>query len=405
MSSKSHFDAASGLWVGGPWVGDASSAPPRPSLGQRFQRWWKSQNNERPEDTLLYGGADDGRQPIRFALPLVSPVVLIMILVVVREPENTTALAAACMGAGAIVYGVLAAQLEARRGPSFWLHLVHCVVYSGIITGILIFFLVVEHPRMHAHWIAFFLYFLLIGAMGLARDPRVAVASGAASIIGYVCAHLVVHHAARSGVPVAMELVSEFEWMSSSAKVAILAGMTLTAAASARRGLVVRRLSIRDPLTGLLDRGAFDVCLQIQARKAMRSARPLAIAMIDIDHFKALNDARGHLAGDAVLTWVAGYLRRSVRETDLVARYGGEEFVVAFVDSDHERLDDRLECWRRAIAASVVRLGDSDAEIRLTVSIGIARFPADARSPTDVLARADARLYEAKRSGRNRLSA
>jgi len=377
---------------------------PEPNLAERLKRWWKAQRAERPEDTLVYGGAADGRQPIRLVLPLVSPVVLIMMVVVLREPENATALAAAWFGAAALLYGALAAWIEARRGSSFWCQLFHCAVYSGIITGLLIFFLLVDHPRMHAHWIVFFLYFLLIGAMGLARDPRIAVASGAASIIGYLCAHLAIHDAARSGVAIATKLVSEFEWMASSAKVAILAGMTLTATASARRGLVVRRLSIRDPLTGLLNRGAFDVCLDLHARTARRGAHPLAIAMIDIDYFKALNDTHGHMAGDAVLTWLAGWLRRSVRETDLVARYGGEEFVVAFVDSDHERLDERLEAWRLAIAASVVRPEDTDAEIRLTVSVGIARLPADASSPRAALSRADERLYEAKRAGRNRVA-
>ncbi len=405
MSGKPQFDAVSGLWVGGPWLADARRPSPSPNLAQRLKRWWKAQRTESPEDILVYGGAADGRQPIRFALPLVSPIVLIMLVLVVREPENASALAAAWFGAAALLYGAVAALIEARRGPSFWSQLLHCVVYSGIITGLLTLLLLVEHPRMHAHWIVFFLYFLLIGAMGLARDPRIAVASGAASIIGYLCAHLAVHDAARSGVPIAMKVVGEFEWMASSAKVAILAGMTLTATASARRGLVVRRLSIRDPLTGLLNRGAFDVCLDLHARTATRGAHPLAIAMIDIDHFKALNDACGHLAGDAVLTWLSGWLRRSVRETDLVARYGGEEFVVAFVDSDHERLDERLEAWRRAIAASVVRPAGSDAEIRLAVSIGIARFPADASSPIAALARADGRLYQAKRAGRNRVTA
>lgn len=404
MSTEPFYDAASGLWVGGPWVAATRDVCRTPTLVQRLQRWWRAQRTERPEEILLYGGPAEDRQPIRLALPLVGPVVVIMMIVIVREPENDTALAAAWFGAGALLYGALAASIEARRGASFWLHLLHCVVYSGIITGILIFFLVVDHPRLHAHWIVFFLYFLLIGAMGLARDPRVTVAAGATSIVGYLCAHLVVHNAASAGVPIAVELVREFEWMATSAKVAILAGMTLTATASARRGLTVRRLSIRDPLTGLLDRGAFDVCLDIQARKATLSGRPLAIAMIDIDHFKAVNDTRGHPAGDAVLTWIAGWLRRSVRETDLVARYGGEEFVVAFVDSDHERLDERLESWRRAIAASVVRAVDSDADIRLTVSIGIARFPADAPSPMAALSRADERLYEAKRSGRNRIA-
>lgn len=172
---------------------------------------------------------------------------------------------------------------------------------------------------------------------------------------------------------------------------------------SASWGLAVRRISIRDPLTGLLNRGAFGACLVLQASKAKARTTPLAIAMIDIDHFKKLNDTHGHSAGDAVLTWIASRLRHSVRDTDLVARYGGEEFVVAFVDSDHERLDERMEAWRRAVEASVLRIANSDAPIRVTVSIGIARFPTEAGSLSDALSRADERLYDAKRSGRNRL--
>jgi hypothetical protein len=93
MSGEPQFDAVSGLWVGGPWLADARPASPGPNLAQRLKRWWKAQRTERSEDTLVYGAAADGRQPIRLVLPLVSPVVLIMMVVVVREPENATALA------------------------------------------------------------------------------------------------------------------------------------------------------------------------------------------------------------------------------------------------------------------------------------------------------------------------
>lgn len=83
--------------------------------------------------------------------------------------------------------------------------------------------------------------------------------------------------------------------------------------------------------------------------------------MIDIDHFKAINDNYGHAAGDAVLRWMASWLKRSFRASDLVARYGGEEFVVAFPDSDDERIADRLEELRQGIEQSTLQTGPTSA--------------------------------------------
>jgi diguanylate cyclase (GGDEF)-like protein len=175
------------------------------------------------------------------------------------------------------------------------------------------------------------------------------------------------------------------------------------ASASAARGRALRRISLRDGLTGLLNRHAFDQCLERVARRAERSRGSMTLAMIDIDHFKRLNDALGHAAGDAVLRWVASWLLRCFRTTDVVARFGGEEFVVAFLDSDEEGLRPRLETLRQGIASTRLRHVASDAEIGITVSMGIARFPDDGARVAEVLARADDRLYAAKRAGRNRI--
>ena len=100
---------------------------------------------------------------------------------------------------------------------------------------------------------------------------------------------------------------------------------------------------------------------------------------------------------------MASRLQRGFRSTDVVARYGGEEFVVAFLDTDDERIGRRLEFLRRGIDATTLRAPDSDADIELTVSIGAARFPGDGDSVSEVLARADERLYQAKQAGRNRI--
>jgi diguanylate cyclase (GGDEF)-like protein len=211
------------------------------------------------------------------------------------------------------------------------------------------------------------------------------------------------HRAAAGGSVMAARLAPEFEWVANAAKVGLLVAATFLASTSAARGRSLRRTSLRDGLTGLLNRHAFDQCLGFVARRSLQSGRRMTVAMIDIDHFKHFNDSYGHAAGDAVLCWMASSLHRSFRTSDLVARYGGEEFVVAFPDSDSEKIGDRLERLRHEIASTPLRFDREDASLQLTVSIGSARMPQDGSSVEELLARADERLYEAKRSGRNRI--
>lgn len=205
--------------------------------------------------------------------------------------------------------------------------------------------------------------------------------------------------------PKADALLRDFDGTATAGHAVILVCTAVVAVASARRGQAVRRLSVRDGLTGLLNRGIFDVCLAHERERAERSGLPLSVAMLDVDHFKALNDAHGHAFGDDVLRWVARLLRDSVRSSDLVARYGGEEFVVLFVDSADHRRAERIDHLRESIAATGIRTAEGREPVRVTVSAGIARWPADAGDVRAALRIADERLYLAKRMGRNRLVA
>jgi diguanylate cyclase (GGDEF)-like protein len=175
------------------------------------------------------------------------------------------------------------------------------------------------------------------------------------------------------------------------------------ALSSARRGQAVRRLSLRDGLTGLANRQVFDACLDNEAERARRSGFPLSVAMIDVDRFKSLNDSYGHAFGDEVLRWIARRLRESFRSTDLVARYGGEEFVVVFIDSSDDRLVARLDALRERIARTEFHPAQSPSPVRVTVSVGIGCWPADAPNVRTALGVADERLYQAKGAGRNRV--
>lgn len=161
----------------------------------------------------------------------------------------------------------------------------------------------------------------------------------------------------------------------------------------------LERLSSTDGLTGLSNRRHLMSTLDGELERARRGKQPFSILMLDVDHFKAYNDAHGHQAGDEVLARLGAMLRESVRAYDCAARYGGEEFLVMLSATD------------RAAAASVAdRIherfrGERFAGGPVTVSIGVAEYPADGDRVDAVIAGADAALYEAKRAGRDRVVA
>ena len=164
-----------------------------------------------------------------------------------------------------------------------------------------------------------------------------------------------------------------------------------------------RRLFTRattDPLTGLLNRAAFEERALAELARASRTGRSLAVAMLDVDHFKSFNDRFGHLAGDAALTAVARALARTVRGIDAAGRYGGEEFIVLLVEADAKAALQAAERIRAAVAS----LGPPRIPLGVTVSAGIAihRGDFERTSLESLVARADAALYAAKRAGRDR---
>ncbi|MBI3575124.1 MAG: diguanylate cyclase, partial [Gammaproteobacteria bacterium] len=157
-----------------------------------------------------------------------------------------------------------------------------------------------------------------------------------------------------------------------------------------------------DALTGLYNRREFELRLAEEHRRAARYAKPYALMMLDIDHFKQINDTYGHPAGDAVLKTLADILRKQLRDVDVAARYGGEEFVVVFPEIGGGAAKPVAERVRRAVAATPFRLPDG-REIGVTVSIGVSCYPNCAGTPQEVVDRADQALYVAKEAGRNRV--
>jgi diguanylate cyclase (GGDEF)-like protein len=157
-----------------------------------------------------------------------------------------------------------------------------------------------------------------------------------------------------------------------------------------------------DTLTGLLNRRVFDRRLDNEQRRAQRYGKPYTLLMIDIDHFKRVNDNYGHPAGDAVLQALAGILKKQFRDVDTVARYGGEEFVVILPEISDGTAKPVAERVCRAVAATPFRLPDG-REIGITVSIGVSCYPHCGANAREVVERADQALYTAKEAGRSRV--
>jgi diguanylate cyclase (GGDEF)-like protein len=159
------------------------------------------------------------------------------------------------------------------------------------------------------------------------------------------------------------------------------------------------RRSRTDGLTGLSRRGPFEERLREEVARARSFRTTFSILMIDIDHFKNLNDSYGHQVGDEVLKTVAQRLHQGLYETDLIARYGGEEFVCLLPRSQPAGLKVKAEQIRQRVANESFVIGLE--AVTVTISIGIAHFPHDGDSPEAILAAADRALYAAKAAGRN----
>jgi diguanylate cyclase (GGDEF)-like protein len=163
-----------------------------------------------------------------------------------------------------------------------------------------------------------------------------------------------------------------------------------------------KRLALRDGLTGLLNRRAFDEALERAVSQAERAGLPLSLLMIDLDHFKRLNDTYGHSAGDTALQAAAAEIRQQVRGGDLAARYGGEEFAVILPDTDGGAAFRMAERLRNALSERVVTVGDET--IRVTASCGVSALDLGYATPQALVQSADEALYASKETGRNRTS-
>lgn len=156
-----------------------------------------------------------------------------------------------------------------------------------------------------------------------------------------------------------------------------------------------------DGLTGLYNRRYWQERFEREFKLTVRNKKPTSVLILDIDHFKKVNDTHGHQAGDKVIQSLAMLIRKATRETDISGRYGGEEFVVLLPDTTTERATIVAERLRLAVERYIVK--HEELELRVTISAGIAEFEHHYERPLSWLEAADQALYKAKESGRNKV--
>jgi diguanylate cyclase (GGDEF)-like protein len=194
-----------------------------------------------------------------------------------------------------------------------------------------------------------------------------------------------------------------FDWETQVSRLMLLFISAVLSGTIVVRAHQLRRLSTIDRMTSIFNRGYFDERVAAELSRAQRGRQPLSLVMLDVDHFKKFNDRYGHAAGDAGLRAIAGCIRQMIRRSDLVARYGGEEFVVVLPETTADAALEKVESIRQAIERLEIRLPREQGTGQLTLSAGVATYPADGVRADELLDEADARLFKAKEGGRNRV--
>lgn len=188
----------------------------------------------------------------------------------------------------------------------------------------------------------------------------------------------------------------------------VVARLSLHTAVDLRRVALLERESITDPLTGVYNRRYMKRRLEEEVARARRYAHPLSVLLLDVDHFKRINDTYGHQGGDEVLKHLSELIMNAVREVDIVTRYGGEELLIIAPDATLDTavtLAERLRLHAESHELVLTSEFASPEVIRITVSIGVATFGPDVADGEGLVRNADEALYQAKQAGRNRVVA
>ena len=342
---------------------------------------------------------------VRLGLTTVLLAVPAINLIIERPEERVTHLTGLGVTLFAVLIALVAYQVVRQGHRQPWLPLATSLMDVTLVSSALIGFSLIGDPHQAVNSkVTFETYFLAIAATCLRYDVRVSVIAGGVAILEYIGVIFLVTALHDLDSPQYSPWVyGRFFWSDQVSRLILLGLHTALCTGIVVRLQRHRRSSNSDALTGLFNRAYFEDFLSAEVRRSRRYNRHFAVAMVDIDHFKGFNDSYGHAAGDRALKKVAETILQGVRRSDLVARYGGEEMVLVMPETSLNAARKRLEAIREAVAAEPMQVPKRAESVRVTVSAGVAYWPADGEDPDDLLHTADQRMFHAKALGRNRV--
>lgn len=360
---------------------------------------------KRPDPFLLEAGAAGEKLVARVRLLLTAILLAIPVASLWYEREIWENLVGLGVTIAAFLVALLWFWLVQQGFYRHWLGFASSLLDVSLVSAALFVFVLLNRPHTAVNSkVTFESYFLAIAATCLRHDVRICLLAGMSAIAQYA---LIVASATMmwdlNSAQFSPFAYGYFNWSVQISRLVLMFVATLLSTSVVFRVQRLLRLSTCDRMTGLFNRGHFDERLLEEASRASRYHRPLALAMMDIDHFKTFNDSHGHSAGDEALRMMASIMRASFRQSDVIARYGGEEFVVILPATDSAAATEKVERLRLSIENPPIPVPGLDVAERLTISAGLACFPDDGSDAAQMLRAADHRLFEAKRRGRNRI--
>ena len=365
-----------------------------------IRRFWA------PPDQFLIDAGKQGEiliARIRIGLTLLLLAIPVANLILAIEEERQQHIAGfwitfAAFALSGVIYFLVARD---RREP--WLPMMTSMFDVSLISFALLVYAFIGDPHQVVNSkITFDTYFIALAGTCLRFDKRVALLAGVMAMVQFTGIIVFVDTTYALDTVGGVSPYGRFAWSEQVSRLILLAATTALNVYIVSGIQRQRELSNADPLTGLFNRRFFDDYFATEVQRATRYNNAVAVAMIDVDHFKQFNDLYGHATGDIALKRVARALSLAIRRSDVLARYGGEEFVVLFRETSAAQALERVEHIRRTVEAEPL-LDGTAAPVRVTVSAGVASWPADGDSVSDLIAEADRRLFQAKNAGRNRV--
>jgi two-component system cell cycle response regulator len=366
--------------------------------------FWK-----RPEQVLLDAGKDGELVIARIRIAVTGVLLLVPIAGNIEAANAGRPLhwigLIVTFAAFALSWGILLMVSQDRRQR--WLPLATSLFDVSFISLTQLLYAFAVNPLVLLNnRLTFDTYFVALVGTCLRFDRRVALIAGITAIVQFLGSVILVAHHFDVAAVGDVAGYGRFQWSDQFSRVILLGAVTALNVFIVSGLQHQRRLSNADALTGAFNRRFLEHYLRNELARATRHKTSLAVALVDVDHFKRLNDDFGHAAGDRVLRRIAQTLEGAVRRTDLIARYGGEEFVVVLPESTAAQAMMRMEKIREAIASAALPLDkhkarSSNANVKVTISVGIASWPEDGKLATELIASADRRMYQAKKLGRN----